>query len=191
MLRRLFFILFSFLLITGCNAMTDTKNPRLTFQTNKGTFVMELYPDKAPKTVENFLAYAKEGHFDGTIFHRVIPGFMIQGGGFTPDMQQKPTKAPIAIESDNGLKNELGTVAMARTMDPNSATAQFFINVKDNAFLNYSAPTAQGYGYTVFGKVIEGMDVVHAIEKVATGNKAGHQDVPLEPVIIEKVTVEE
>ena len=151
---------------------------------------MELYPDKAPKTVENFLAYAKEGFFDGTIFHRVIPSFMIQGGGFTPDMQQKPTKSPIAIESDNGLKNEIGTVAMARTMDPNSATAQFFINVKDNDFLNFSAPTTQGYGYAVFGKVVEGMDVVHTIEKVSTGNKGGHADVPVEAVVIEKVTVE-
>lgn len=191
MLRTLTSILLSFLIITGCNAMNDTKNPKITMQTNKGTFVMELYPDKAPKTVENFLAYAKEGFFDGTVFHRVIPGFMIQGGGFTPDMQQKPTKAPIAIESDNGLKNDLGTVAMARTMDPNSATAQFFVNVKDNGFLNYTAPTTQGYGYTVFGKVIEGMDVVHTIEKVATGNKAGHQDVPNEAVVIEKATVEE
>lgn len=171
--------------------MTEAKNPKITMQTNKGTFVMELYPDKAPKTVENFLAYAKEGFFDGTIFHRVIPGFMIQGGGFTADMQQKPTKAQIAIESDNGLKNEVGTVAMARTMDPNSATAQFFVNVKDNGFLNFTAPTTQGYGYTVFGKVIEGMDVIHDIEKVATGNKGGHQDVPNEAVTIEKATVEE
>lgn len=171
--------------------MTDTKNPQITLQTNKGTVVLELYPEKAPNTVENFIAYVKDGHYDGTIFHRVIPGFMIQGGGFTPDMQQKPTKAPIAIESDNGLKNELGTIAMARTMDPNSATSQFFINVKDNGFLNFTAPTTQGYGYTVFGKVVEGMDIVHSIEKVATGNQGGHQDVPMDAVMIEKVTVEE
>lgn len=191
MLRKLTFIFLSFLLITGCNAMTDAKNPKITMQSNKGTFVMELYPEKAPNTVANFLAYAKEGFFEGTIFHRVIPGFMIQGGGFTEDMQQKPTKAQIEIESDNGLKNNLGTIAMARTNDPNSATAQFFINVKDNGFLNFTAPTAQGYGYTVFGKIIEGLDVVQEIEKVATGNHGGHSDVPNEAIVIEKVTVKE
>lgn len=171
--------------------MTDAKNPKITMQTNKGTFVMELYPDKAPKTVSNFLAYAKEGFFEGTVFHRVIPGFMVQGGGFTEEMQQKPTKEQIEIESDNGLKNDLGTIAMARTNDPNSATAQFFVNVQNNDFLNYSAPTAQGYGYTVFGKVIDGMDVIHAIEKVTTGNHGGQSDVPTEAIVIEKVTVEE
>jgi len=190
MLRKITSILLSFFIITGCNAMNDTTNPKITMQTNQGTIVLELYPDKAPKTVENFLAYAKEGFFDGTIFHRVIPSFMIQGGGFTADMQQKPTKAAIAIESDNGLKNELGTVAMARTGVPDSATAQFFINVKDNDFLNFTAPTPQGYGYAVFGKVIEGMDVVHSIEKVSTTNKGGHSDVPVEDVVIEKVSVE-
>jgi len=146
----------------------------------------------APETVANFLEYARSGFYDGTIFHRVIPGFMIQGGGFEPGMQQKPTRDPIKNEADNGLKNETGTIAMARTPDPHSATAQFFINVKDNSFLDFTAPTAQGWGYCVFGKVVEGMDVVRAIEQVATGaHPSGHRDVPLEDVVIEKVTVEE
>jgi peptidyl-prolyl cis-trans isomerase B (cyclophilin B) len=160
-------------------------------QTNHGTIVLELDAARAPKTVENFIQYAKDGYYDGTIFHRVIPGFMIQGGGFDASMNQKPTRAPVKNEADNGLKNELGTIAMARTNDPHSATAQFFINVKDNGFLNHSSPTPQGWGYCVFGKVTEGMDVVQAIEKVRTGNKGFHQDVPEEDVIIEKVTVEE
>jgi peptidyl-prolyl cis-trans isomerase B (cyclophilin B) len=158
-------------------------------QTNHGTIVLELDADKAPKTVENFIQYAKDGYYDGTIFHRVIPGFMIQGGGFDASMNQKPTRAPVKNEADNGLKNELGTIAMARTNDPHSATAQFFINVKDNGFLDHSSPSAQGWGYCVFGRVTEGMDVVQAIEKVATGNKGFHQDVPVTDVIIEKVTV--
>ena len=158
-------------------------------QTSEGNIVIELYEDKAPETVANFLQYVRDGFFDGTIFHRVIPGFMIQGGGFEPDMTQKPTRAPIKNEADNGLKNEVGTLAMARTPDPNSATAQFFINVKDNGFLNYSSPTPQGWGYTVFGKVIEGMDVVHKIEQVKTTNRAGHQDVPEKAVVIEKISV--
>lgn len=160
-------------------------------ETTAGTIVLELDGNKAPDTVANFVAYARAGFYDGTIFHRVIPGFMIQGGGFTPDMQQKPANAPIKNEADNGLKNATGTIAMARTNDPNSATAQFFINVKDNTFLNHSAPTPQGWGYAVFGKVVDGMDAVRSIEKVSTGNKGGHQDVPLEEVVINKVTVEE
>ena len=160
-------------------------------QTNLGTIVLELDPEKAPETVANFVEYAKSGFYDGTIFHRVIPGFMIQGGGFEPGMKQKQTRAPIRNEADNGLKNDTGTIAMARTPDPHSATAQFFINVKDNDFLNYTSSTPQGWGYCVFGKVVEGMDVVHKIEKVATGNRGGHADVPLEDVVIEKVTVEE
>ncbi len=163
----------------------------VTMTTSEGTIVLELDADKAPKTVANFLTYAREGFYDGTIFHRVIPNFMIQGGGFTPDMQQKPTHEPIPNEADNGLKNDAGTIAMARTPDPNSATAQFFINVKDNDFLNYRAPTPQGWGYCVFGHVVKGMDVVHRIEHVATGRRHGHQDVPLEPVVIEKVVVED
>lgn len=158
-------------------------------QTSQGNIVIELFPDKAPETVANFVQYARDGFYDGTIFHRVIPGFMIQGGGFDPNMMQKPTRDPIKNEADNGLKNEVGTLAMARTPDPNSASSQFFINVKDNGFLNYSNPTPQGWGYAVFGQVTEGMDVVHKIEQVETTNRAGHQDVPEEPVVIEKVTV--
>ena len=160
-------------------------------QTNKGTIVLELDADKAPETVANFMEYVKSGFYDGTIFHRVIPGFMIQGGGFEPGMSQKATRSPIKNEADNGLKNDLGTIAMARTPDPNSATAQFFINAKDNGFLNYTAPNAQGWGYCVFGKVIDGIDVLHDIENVATTSRGGHQDVPQEDVVIEKVTVEE
>jgi peptidyl-prolyl cis-trans isomerase B (cyclophilin B) len=160
-------------------------------ETNKGMISLELDRSKAPETVANFVAYAKAGFYDGTIFHRVIPGFMIQGGGFTADMKQKATRPPIGNEAGNGLKNTTGTIAMARTSDPNSATSQFFINVKDNSFLDYSAPTPQGWGYCVFGKVIDGMDVVHAIEHVKTGNRSGFQDVPLDEVVIKKVTVVE
>lgn len=159
--------------------------------TNKGTIVLELDAEKAPITVENFIAYAKDGFYDGTIFHRVINGFMIQGGGMTPGMVEKQTNASIKNEADNGLKNDRGTIAMARTPDPDSASSQFFINVKDNDFLNYSAPTAQGWGYCVFGKVVEGMDVVDAIKGVATGSHGHHQDVPTEDVVIESVEVVE
>jgi peptidyl-prolyl cis-trans isomerase A (cyclophilin A) len=151
-------------------------------ETSKGTIVLELYPDKAPITVKNFFSYVDEKFFDSTIFHRVIDGFMIQGGGFTADMNQKKTHAPIQIESKNGLTNKRGTIAMARTNDPNSATSQFFINVADNAMLDYPKP--DGNGYTVFGKVIEGMDVVDKIKTVTTGNKGMHQNVPIEPVTI-------
>jgi peptidyl-prolyl cis-trans isomerase B (cyclophilin B) len=157
--------------------------------TNHGVIKLELDAEKAPKTVENFLSYVKNGHYDNTVFHRVIDGFMIQGGGFEPGMNQKPTAAPINNEANNGLKNDNGTVAMARTNDPHSATAQFFINVKDNDFLNHSSPTPQGWGYTVFGKVVEGMDVVEKIKKVRTGSKGFHQDVPVDDVVIEKAVV--
>jgi peptidyl-prolyl cis-trans isomerase B (cyclophilin B) len=157
--------------------------------TNHGTLALELDAEKAPKTVENFLQYVRDGFFDGTIFHRVIDGFMIQGGGFEPGMTQKPTREAIENEAANGLKNEAYTVAMARTPNPNSATAQFFINVANNSFLNFSSPTPQGYGYAVFGKVVEGMDVVDKIKKVKTGNRAGHQDVPLEDVVIAKAEI--
>ena len=174
---------------TGLSQMTESKPVKVEIQTNKGTIQLELDAAKAPLTVENFVSYAKEGFYDGTIFHRVIPGFMIQGGGFTPDMNQKPTQAPIKNEADNGLKNETGTIAMARTPDPNSATAQFFINLADNDFLNFSAKTPQGWGYAVFGRVTAGMDVVNAIAKVPTGKHGQHQDVPTEPVIIESVRV--
>ncbi|WP_454253289.1 peptidylprolyl isomerase [Pseudomonas sp. Marseille-Q7302] len=157
--------------------------------TNHGVITLELFEDKAPETAANFKEYVKSGHYDGTIFHRVISNFMVQGGGFEPGMKQKPTRAPIKNEANNGVSNEIGTVAMARTMDPHSASAQFFINVSDNTFLNHTAPTSQGWGYAVFGKVVEGMDVVNAIKAVATTSKAGHQDVPSEDVIIEKAEI--
>ncbi len=163
----------------------------VTLQTSKGNIVLELDAEKAPVTAANFIQYVKDGFYDGTIFHRVIPGFMIQGGGFTEDMKQKATRAPIKNEADNGLKNKNYTIAMARTPDPDSATAQFFINVKDNAFLDFSSPTMRGWGYAVFGKVVEGQDVVNAIEKVQTTSKYPHQDVPVEPVVIIKATVSE
>ncbi|MDQ7912267.1 MULTISPECIES: peptidylprolyl isomerase [Pseudomonas] len=157
--------------------------------TNHGVITLELFEDKAPETAANFKEYVKSGHYDGTIFHRVISNFMVQGGGFEPGMKQKPTRAPIKNEANNGVSNAIGTVAMARTMDPHSASAQFFINVSDNTFLNHTAPTSQGWGYAVFGKVVEGMDVVNAIKGVATTSKAGHQDVPSEDVIIEKAEI--
>lgn len=157
--------------------------------TNFGDIKLELDAEKAPKTVANFIEYVKDGHFDGTIFHRIIDGFMIQGGGFEPGMDQKPTKAAIENEADNGLKNESGTIAMARTMDPHSATAQFFINVADNAFLNHTSKTTDGWGYCVFGKVSEGMDIVNKLKAVKTTFRAGHQDVPVEDVIIESAEV--
>ena len=157
--------------------------------TNFGTIVLELDAAKAPETVKNFIAYVEAGHYDNTIFHRVIDGFMIQGGGFEPGMNQKPTNAPIQNEAANGLKNDRYTVAMARTGDPHSATAQFFINVKDNAFLNHTAPSGQGWGYCVFGKVVSGAEVVDAIEGVRTGNRGMHDDVPVEDVVIKRVTL--
>lgn len=163
----------------------------VTMETNKGVITLELDREKAPDSVENFVTYAKSGHYDGTIFHRVIPGFMIQGGGFDTSMKQKDTNPPIKNEAANGLKNDKGTVAMARTNVPDSATSQFFINVKDNDFLNHTSPTPQGWGYAVFGKVTDGMDVVESIENVSTANKGGQQDVPVSDVIIEKVTVQE
>ncbi len=158
-------------------------------RTTFGEIKLELDAERAPKTVANFLMYAREGFYDGTIFHRVIDNFMIQGGGFDTNMQQKETSAPIENEADNGLKNDTGTIAMARTMDPHSATAQFFINVKDNDFLNHSGKTMQGWGYAVFGKVVEGQDVLDKIRGVPTTSRAGHQDVPADPVIIESVEV--
>jgi peptidyl-prolyl cis-trans isomerase B (cyclophilin B) len=161
------------------------ENPRVAFQTSKGRIVLELNPEKAPGTVANFLAYVEAGFYDGTIFHRVIPGFMIQGGGFTVDMQQKKTLPPIQNEADNRLTNDRGSIAMARTQVPHSATAQFFINVVNNDFLNHSAKTERGWGYTVFGKVISGMEVVDAITTVPTGNRGRFRDVPTEAVIIE------
>jgi cyclophilin family peptidyl-prolyl cis-trans isomerase len=164
-------------------------NPVVEIVTSMGPIRIELYPEKAPKTVENFLQYAREGFYDGTVFHRVIPGFMVQGGGFTPEMEQKKTREPIANEAQNGLKNAAGTVAMARTPNPHSATAQFFINVADNEFLNFTSPTQQGFGYTVFGRVTQGMEVVQKIVQVPSGNRAGHQNVPVKPVVIQRVQV--
>lgn len=157
--------------------------------TNYGVITLKLDAEKAPETVANFEQYVKAGHYDNTIFHRVIDGFMIQGGGFTADMEQKKTGTPIKNEANNGLTNKRGSIAMARTMDPHSATAQFFINVKDNNFLDHTAPTPQGWGYTVFGEVTEGMDVIDKIRVVKTTSKAGHQDVPAEDVVIEKAEI--
>ncbi|SDS25369.1 peptidyl-prolyl cis-trans isomerase B (cyclophilin B) [Halopseudomonas xinjiangensis] len=154
--------------------------------TNYGVITLELFADKAPETVENFKQYVRDGHYDNTIFHRVIPNFMIQGGGFEPGMKQKETRKSIKNEANNGVANKKGTVAMARTMEPHSASAQFFINVADNDFLNHSAPTVQGWGYTVFGQVTEGMDVVEKIKSVSTTMRNGHQDVPADDVIIER-----
>ena len=159
--------------------------------TNFGTITLELDAEKAPKTVENFENYVKSGHYNGTIFHRVINGFMIQGGGMEPGMSEKPTNTSVENEADNGLKNDRGTIAMTRTMEPHSASAQFFINVNDNGFLNHSAKTPDGWGYCVFGKVIDGMDVVDKIKDVATGNSGHHQDVPVNDVIIESAEIEE
>ena len=157
--------------------------------TTVGPMTIELDADSAPTTVENFLSYVAGGFYDGTIFHRVIDNFMIQGGGFTADMEQKSTQAPIENEANNGLKNQRGTIAMARTQDPHSATAQFFINVQDNDFLNHTGENMQGWGYAVFGKVTDGEDVLDKIRGVQTGSQAGHQDVPVEPIIIESVAI--
>ena len=164
---------------------------KVLLKTNQGDITLTLDAVKAPKTVANFLQYVKSGHYDGTIFHRVIDNFMIQGGGMTAGMKEKSSGKQIENEANNGLKNDLGTVAMARTSDPHSATAQFFINVNDNDFLNHTAPNAQGWGYAVFGKVSDGMDVVNAIRKVKTATSGFHQDVPKEDVVIEKATVRE
>ena len=161
----------------------------VTFKTNFGDITLELFEDKAPKTVENFLSYVKDGFYDNTIYHRVIEGFMIQGGGFTVDMDQKDTKDTIENEANNGVANEKGTIAMARTNDPHSATAQFFINVNNNDFLNHTSESVNGWGYCAFGKVTEGMDVVEKIKSVKTGSSGYHQDVPVEPVIIEKAII--
>jgi len=170
-------------LSTGAHAQ------KVRLATTAGDIVVELNPAKAPKSVENFLQYVKDGHYNGTVFHRVIENFMIQGGGMTEDLKQKPTRAPIPLESRNGLDNERGTLAMARTADPNSATAQFFINVKDNTFLN-AASSQDGNGYAVFGKVVGGMDVVDKIRAMPTGNKGPFRDVPTQPIIIKQVTLE-
>ena len=179
------------LLVAGCGllAAMPACAEKVRLATSLGDIVLDVDSEKSPKTTANFLQYVKAGHYNGTIFHRVIENFMIQGGGMTPDMKEKPTRPPIPLESHNGLGNVRGTVAMARTMDPNSATAQFFINVKDNPFLD-AANARDGNGYAVFGHVVEGMDVVDKIKAAPTGDKAGHQNVPLQPVVIKKATVE-
>lgn len=172
------------------SVLADDNSPKVRIQTNMGDIVVQLDDAKAPQTVANFLSYVKEGFYNGTVFHRVIDGFMIQGGGFTQDLQQKSTKPPIPNEADNGLKNDRGTIAMARTNDPNSATAQFFINVVNNDFLNHRNKTTRGWGYSVFGKVVEGMDVVDKIRKTPTGPSGPfRQDVPKTPVVIQSAAV--
>jgi len=170
------------------NKMSETQT-KVKFKTTLGDFIIELDAEKAPITVKNFITYVEEGFFNGTIFHRIIPGFMAQGGGFDTSFAQKETHGMIKNEADNGLKNDRGTLAMARTPAPDSATAQFFINYKDNDFLNYSAPTQNGWGYAVFAKVVEGMDIVDEMAKQATGNKNGHQDVPTTDIVIEKAEI--
>jgi peptidyl-prolyl cis-trans isomerase B (cyclophilin B) len=177
------------MVVAGTDVSAEDKAPKVEIKTSKGIIIIELDPKAAPKTVENFLSYVNEGTYDGTIFHRVIKDFMIQGGGFMPQMVQRKTKAPVVNEADNGLKNLRGTIAMARTMEPHSATSQFFINTVDNSFLDHTAKNARGWGYCVFGKVVDGMDTVDEIRKVKTANKMGHQDVPVVPVVIEKVSV--
>ena len=179
------------LLLTVAGANADTNDVAVTLETSLGTIELALDAAKAPVTVSNFVAYARAGHYDGTVFHRVIGGFMIQGGGFTAEMAQKPTRAPIRNEAANGLRNARGTIAMARTMVVDSATSQFFINLVDNAFLDHVAPNPRQFGYAVFGRVTKGMDVVDRIAAVKTGAKGFHRDVPVEPVVIRKVSVKE
>lgn len=180
-------VVFLFVGTGGCLAADPL--PRVKLSTSLGDIVVELDSAAAPKTVTNFLTYAKEGFYDGTIFHRVIAGFMIQGGGFDANMQRKETHATIANEADNGLTNRIGTIAMARTQDPHSASAQFFINVKDNGFLDHRAKSRKGWGYCVFGKVVNGMDVIRLIEKVPTTSRSGMRDVPSSPVVLKQVTL--
>ena len=188
---RIFFVVMALnASLWNISAANQTK-PMIKLTTSSGDITIELNVEKAPETVKNFISYVESGYFDGLIFHRVIPGFMIQGGGFSPDMQQKSPGDPIQNEADNGLKNTMGTIAMARTGDPHSATAQFFINLADNDFLNHTGKNSQGWGYAVFGEVTEGIDVVQSIGKVPTGNNGGHGDVPLEPVIIQSASVVE
>jgi peptidyl-prolyl cis-trans isomerase A (cyclophilin A) len=182
--RALLLVCASALVVCGAHAQSA---PKVRFQTSLGEFTVEVYPDKAPKTVANFVQYVQDKQYDGTVFHRVMDNFMVQGGGMTPDMREKSTRAPIPLEARNGLRNDRGTIAMARTSNPNSATAQFFINVVDNPGLN--APQPDGFGYAVFGKVVAGMDVVDKIRAAPTGNRGMHQNVPLTPILIQSVTL--
>jgi cyclophilin family peptidyl-prolyl cis-trans isomerase len=185
MLRLLFILIAALWSVASFSA-----NPQVELKTNMGVIVLELYPERTPATVKNFIQYVKDGHYNGTVFHRVIPKFMIQGGGFSPDFKQRPVGKPIRNEAANGMKNTVGTVAMARTSEPHSATAQFFINIADNDFLNFRYPTREGYGYCAFGRVIKGMNVVQRIASVATGaGPAPHRDVPRQPIVIEQATV--
>ncbi len=187
-MRMRFSQILVFLFLLSINLGINAATIRVEMKTNLGNVVLELYPDKAPKTVENFLQYVEGGFYKNTIFHRVIPNFMIQGGGFDTAFNQKPTRSPIQNEAANGLKNEIGTIAMARTTDPHSATAQFFINVANNGFLNYKAPNQNGYGYTVFGKVVSGIDIVHKIASIPTGSAGPFSsDVPKNSIIIEDI----
>ena len=181
-------VIFSTAIFLGGSAIAADINPKVVLETSKGKIVLELYPDKAPETVKNFLSYVDAKFYDGMIFHRVIPKFMIQGGGFTTDMKRKTTQAPINNEADKGLKNDRGTIAMARTGDPHSATAQFFINTINNDFLNHKSKTQQGWGYAAFGKVIGGMKTVDAISAVKTTTRGSYRDVPVEPVVIKSAT---
>jgi len=184
MKRLISFSLMIFAVMSAGMPAVSAENPKVVLETSRGTIVLELYPDKAPETVKNFLDYVDAKYYDGTIFHRVIPKFMIQGGGFTADMKRKTTRAPIKNEADQGLKNNRGTIAMARTGDPHSATAQFFINTINNDFLNHRSKSQQGWGYAAFGQVVEGMETVDAISAVKTGTRGGFRDVPAEPVVI-------
>ncbi len=185
MLRLLFILIAALWSVASFSA-----NPQVELKTNMGVIVLELYPERTPATVKNFIQYVKDGHYNGTVFHRVIPKFMIQGGGFSPDFKQRPVGKPIRNEAADGIKNTVGTVAMARTSEPHSATAQFFINIADNDFLNFRYPTREGYGYCAFGRVIKGMNVVQRIASVATGaGPAPHRDVPRQPIVIEQATV--
>ena len=190
-MKKCSFALGAALTLAAVTGSAATNTVVTTIETSLGSIELELDAAKAPVTVSNFVAYAKSGHYEGTVFHRVIDGFMIQGGGFTAEMVQKETKAPIRYEAANGLKNARGTIAMARTMVVDSATSQFFINLKDNDFLNFRAPNPQMFGYAVFGHVTKGMEVVDKIAQVKTGNRFPHQNVPIEPVVIRKVTVKE
>ena len=192
-MRKVAFVWFCLAVLAACREREGDRkeipvnldHPVVTMETSLGSIQIELYPQEAPRTVENFLAYVRDGFYDGTIFHRVVPGFVIQGGGFSADMQEKRTRPPIPNEAANGLKNSRGTLSMARTMDPNSATSQFFINLRDNAALDYRGNSAREMGYAVFGKVVSGMDVVDRIGKVATTSRGPYQDVPVQPVVIE------
>jgi len=185
--RHFTHLLAAFSLAVSVHGAIAAETTQVALKTNMGEIILELYPEKAPKSVANFLEYVKSGHYNGTIFHRVINNFMIQGGGFDKDMKQKPTKAPIENEAKNGLKNEIYTIAMARTSAPHSATAQFFINIRNNSFLDY--PGQDGWGYAVFGKVVKGTDVVHKIKMVETTNSGMHSDVPVKPIVIESASI--